>query len=198
VALKKLKELLSKGPLNMSDPATKQLIEEIAANSFHGSGNVIALGMFTDYDSGYVLYGRYLERAEDGSRYYHSHPEIYPIIAEHFGSDTATKDLLLWTINEKALLPSVGSRIPVEYSLFDIPNSDLQLEKDTLIKLFDTGNELKNSGASNAVIGNKLDEVISNAYGRYPGRMKELKLLFLNGYTNYIFDSVLNAYKITP
>jgi hypothetical protein len=198
IALGKLDELLSLGPLDLdnlaNDPAAKRLIEEIAANSTHGSGNIFVLGRFQEYDGGYVLYGRYLESVGTGSHYYHSHPEIYNNIVNRF-PNAADRNKLLWAINEQALNVPTANRVPFEYSLFDADAPDETVIND----LWKKGEELRANGASDVAIEAEFDIIIKSAYDQtIPGRMKELKLLFFKGYENITLDADSNLFRIIP
>jgi len=197
VALGKLDELTNLTPSQLAnldqDPA-KSIIAEIAANSTHGNGSVFVLGRFTEYDGGYVLYGRFLENTGVGSRYYHSHPEIYNTILNRFPSDPNTRDNLLWAINKRALDTPTGSRVPFEYSLLDA-----LADKKTIEDIWDLGKQLKASGASDSTVEDAFDIIIKRDNdGEIPGRMRELKLLFFSGYVNYAFDASSTLFRITP
>jgi hypothetical protein len=165
---------LSKLDIKTNDLATqvriKELINQIAENSTHGSGDRFVLGI---WDNDFGIAGGYVEEwRNSGGLIYQSHPDVYAELKKAFPDDY--KDIL-WEINQSALEKQISNNTNFDYSLNG-------LSPDAV------NNELV---AIEAVrIGDW--ETVLESLGGDRARMHEVELLFSSGY-DYVIDPTTNV-----
>ncbi|MDK1119100.1 MAG: hypothetical protein QGM50_09975 [Anaerolineae bacterium] len=189
LVLQDIATLKTLGPIDPKflTPRQAELIANIAKNSTNGSGNRFMIGFYNDFDGGYI---KVVRDHPNTYKFYSSHPNVY----DDLGS-FSNRSEILELINKQALEASIVNKVPFEYSLFEAATKD----KKVIDEFWDKGILLRESGASDDVIENALDVILNTAYPEgIPSRMKELKLLFFNGYGNKTFDAASNLFRITP
>jgi len=142
------------------------VLQQIGVLSRDGVGSSWGLGVLGNYDSGFVQAAR-----ANNAQFYFTHPEVGKTVTTMFSS--ADQTTIFWKINESALNfgsdAPIKQGIPFSYTMDDLVGDDYINEKNAIVALRD---------------GMSLQAVADDYFGgviRF--RMRELDLLFKNGYT---------------
>ncbi len=162
---------LTKLDITSADPKVQaevaRLIQEIADNSTHGSGDRFVLGTW-DLENG--ISGGYVNDARvNGGYYYGSHPDIYNTLDALYGeTNPQLKNDMLWALNQTALQKQIEKGVDFDYSMVSLIGKKYNQEVAAI---------------NHMIAGNPAQALVALERDTMPAKLKEVQILLDAGYT---------------